>query len=180
MKTRVNTGCRLPYLFKLVPLCTALGRASTGLGALVLIAIIGATPKEAVAGDISPSVVAADGQLVRTVEGCKQARRRGELDRAGFRECKRTANAARIDGLDRAIARQQQVLAALRRQLSTVGMHLDAQAQVLDEGGRVLAQIVAINGKLILRDKARADVAEAQAARAQNLEEIRAYLEANS
>ena len=156
-----------------ITLCNmAFGKIGTGLAALGAMAAITTVPEKASAEDIraaevvDPIVLATAGQTVRSVEECKAARRAGELDRAGFRECKRTAVGAEI-------AEQERVLADLREQLAQYGLRLNQQAQILDEGGRVLAQIVAINGKLILREESEARTVAA-------LDRIKAFLEANS
>lgn len=154
-----------PYIMKL----GENGSRMAALAAVVAAGMSGA-PERAEAGE--QIVVATAGQTVMSAEECLAERRAGNMDRKQFRECKRSAADARINELDAEIAEQQRVLADLREQLAAYGLQLNSRAQILDEGGRVLAQIVAINGKLVLREEAEARTVAA-------LGRIKSFLEAN-
>jgi len=159
-----------PYIMKL----GENGSRMAALAAVVAAGMSGA-PERAEAGE--QIILATAGQTVRSVEDCKEARRAGELDRAGYRECKRVAQDATIEANKDIIAEQQRVLAALQERLAAYGLQLNSKAQILDEGGQVLAQIVAINGRLVMAEE-RIRAADARSAAA--IESAKAFLEANS
>lgn len=49
------------------------------------------------------------------------------------------------------VAAQKQVLAELNAEIEEIGLKIDSNNQIIDDQGRRLAQIVAINGQLIIR-----------------------------
>lgn len=53
--------------------------------------------------------------------------------------------------LDKRLAEQKAILAALNTEIAEIDLRLDEQARVIDEQGRVLAQILTINGQLVLQ-----------------------------
>lgn len=83
------------------------------------------------------------------------------------------------------IAEQKRILAALDAEIQQIGLRIDENARIIDEQGRELAQIVAINGRLVIRiqetdariAETDAEIRELQADTAAKLEEAERILQ---
>ena len=83
--------------------------------------------------------------------------------------------------MDNTIADQQRILTALNQILSEQQLRIDELGAIRDANGQELAQIVAINGKLLIR-RQNAEIASAEARARSNaaLDEAERYILENS
>lgn len=75
------------------------------------------------------------------------------------------------------IAEQKQILAELDEEIRHLDLRIDENARILDENGRAIAQIVAINGQWVIQRQLQSDIAASKDRQEQMLREAERILQ---